>query len=126
MGYSIYFSDEFSIYPPVRIEHRNLLHQVSNSGVDGYSPPTDYGTDWELTKSSSGLHHNGIEKSRDNIEWLQYLLKHFFGPLGYVVQGKVFWSGEDPSDSGLIWIKDSELKSIYIKDMAEKFDWEDV
>ena len=34
----------------------------------------------------------------DYVEWLEYLIEHFFKKRGYVLNGKVSWSGEDKDD----------------------------
>lgn len=47
------------------------------------------------------------EKFYDYIEWIQYMIKNFFEPWGYVLNGQVKWRGEDCSDTGIITIENN-------------------
>lgn len=53
------------------------------------------------------------EKFYNYVEWLEYLIKHFFSPLGYVLEGTVFYDGEDSDDFGKIIVKDNVVKVAY-------------
>ena len=53
------------------------------------------------------------EKFYNYIEWLHYLIKHFFHPLGYVLNGAVTWQGEDGDDCGTICVADNAVKVDY-------------
>lgn len=47
------------------------------------------------------------EKFYNYVEWLEYLIKHFFAPQGYVLNGSVRYQGEDPDDCGTITASDN-------------------
>lgn len=53
------------------------------------------------------------EKFYNYVEWLEYLIEHFFAPLGYVLEGTVFYDGEDSDDFGKIIVKDNVVKVSY-------------
>lgn len=42
-------------------------------------------------------------------EWLLFLLKKFFVPWGYTLNGQVNWNGEDRTDMGVMRIEDNVL-----------------
>ena len=52
------------------------------------------------------------EKFYSYIEWLKYLIKHFFSRWGVVLNGEVEWTGEDIDDIGKIVITDNVLQTI--------------
>lgn len=51
------------------------------------------------------------EKFYDYVGWIQYLIKHFFGPWGYVLNGSVTWEGESKGDMGRIIITDNAVST---------------
>lgn len=56
---------------------------------------------------------DGNEKFYSYIEWLEYLIAHFFAPLGYVLNGTVDWRGEEWGDCGYICVKDNNVNVMY-------------
>lgn len=65
---------------------------------------------WVLNDSGTELEWNGGEKFYNYIEWLKYLVVHFFEPWGIKLNGEVEWSGEDRSDVGKIVVKDNVIE----------------
>ena len=53
------------------------------------------------------------EKFYNYTEWLEYLIEHFFAPSGYVLNGTVFYEGEDSDDFGKIIVTDNVVKVAY-------------
>lgn len=49
------------------------------------------------------------EKFYNYVEWLKYLINHFFERWGVKLNGKIKWSGEEPSDVGIIIVKNNEV-----------------
>lgn len=41
------------------------------------------------------------------LEWLEYLINHFFAPEGYVLNGKLAYMGQRPYDIGMIEVIDN-------------------
>jgi len=66
-----------------------------------------YGEDF---KDESELVWDGGEKFEEYIKWLEYLLKTFFIPWGYTLNGEVEWVGEKSSDLGKIVITNNVIK----------------
>lgn len=65
---------------------------------------------WVPSKDGTAILWNGMEKFYYYIEWMEYLIKHFLKPWGYVLNGEVTWQGEEFEDSGVIRIKDNRIK----------------
>ena len=74
---------------------------------------------WRLDDETT-LSWDGSEKFYNYIEWLQYLIAHFFEPWGIKVNGEVTWQGEDNADIGKIIVKDNEIE-IYNGEVEYKF-----
>ena len=53
---------------------------------------------------------DGNEKFYYYVEWLQYLINHFFEPWGVKLNGEIEWVGEDPTDKGLIRVTNNVIK----------------
>ena len=53
------------------------------------------------------------EKFYNYVEWLEYLIKHFFAPSDYVLNGTVYYEGEDSDDFGKIIVADNVVKVAY-------------
>lgn len=67
---------------------------------------------WVINDNNELVWDEG-EKFYNYIEWLEYLIEHFFSPLGYVLEGTVFYDGEDSDDFGKIIVKDNVVKVAY-------------
>lgn len=48
-------------------------------------------------------------KNYSYVEWLRYVIKNFFIPWGYKLNGCVSWQGEESNDTGNILIIDNEI-----------------
>lgn len=53
------------------------------------------------------LEWDGGEKFYNYVEWLEYMIEHFFKPLNYVLDGEIEWQGEDSSDKGTIVVEEN-------------------
>jgi len=53
---------------------------------------------------------DGGEKFYYYVEWLKYLINHFFEPWGIKLNGEIEWEGEDSSDRGRIIVTDNKVK----------------
>jgi len=67
---------------------------------------------WMLNNDGTELEWDGSEKFYNYIEWLKYLIKHFFEPWGIKLNGEVEWEGEDHDDKGKIIVKDNNVKTL--------------
>ena len=61
---------------------------------------------WTPTADRTGIEWNGFEKFHGYIPWLIYLLENFLVHWGYIVNGEVYWEGENPEDTGVIRVRD--------------------
>jgi hypothetical protein len=78
--------------------------------VDNNKPPrTQPGLwlQWVVGADKQSIEWDGGEKFYSYIEWIEYLIKKIFKPRGYILNGKVYWSGEEGGDLGLIEIVDN-------------------
>ena len=55
------------------------------------------------------------EKFYYYVEWLEYIIKHFLQPWGYVLNGEVEWTGEARNDIGVICVNDNVVETKYGK-----------
>jgi hypothetical protein len=61
---------------------------------------------WILTDNQT-LEWDGGEKFYNYVEWLEYLIKHFFEPWGHIINGQIEWQGEERDDMGIIIVEDN-------------------
>jgi hypothetical protein len=57
---------------------------------------------WTPTDDGKRLVWDGGEKFYHYIEWLEYLISHFFKPWDYELSGEVQWQGAEDDDTGTI------------------------
>lgn len=62
---------------------------------------------WVPKENLKKLIHNGSDNFYYFFEWLEYLIKHFFEPWGYVLNGNVLWRGANFDDMGEIIVRDN-------------------
>ena len=82
--------------------------------VDYNTPPrTQPGLwcQWVPTEDGNFIEWDGGEKFYDYVEWLEYLIKNFLAPKGYVLNGEVQWQGEDTGDVGRIVVTDNVVRT---------------
>ena len=80
--------------------------------MDRFQPPRGmpYGLcDWHPSRDGRAIEWNGREKFSHYVEWLAYLIEHFLKRWGYTLNGEVTWEGEDPTDSGIIVVRDNVI-----------------
>lgn len=66
-----------------------------------------------IINDNGELEWDGGEKFYEYEEWLNYLIIHFFKPLGYVLNGDITWEGEDSDDFGTIHVIDNVVEMHY-------------
>lgn len=62
---------------------------------------------------------NGMEKSYKSDKWIEYLIKHFLEPWGYVLNTEVTWCGEEFPDMGVIRVDYNRVGSMAIEDSRD-------
>jgi hypothetical protein len=65
---------------------------------------------WTVNREGDRLEWDGGEKFYNYVEWLQYLINHFFEKWGVKLNGHINWSGEDRADVGRIVVKDNQIQ----------------
>ena len=66
-----------------------------------------------IIDDNGDLAWDGGEKFYGYVEWLEYLIKCFFEPCGYVLNGEVEFQGEDEDDFGIIKVKENKVDVSY-------------
>ncbi len=64
---------------------------------------------WRISDDGKELEWDGGEKFYNYIEWLRYIIKHFFIPWGVKADGEILWFGEDRSDLGKIKVNNNQV-----------------
>lgn len=64
---------------------------------------------WIPDQNGTAIEWDQGEKFYNYIEWLQFLIQHFLSPWGYLLNGKVQWRGEDPTDRGTIEVQNNDV-----------------
>lgn len=49
------------------------------------------------------------EKFYKYVEWIKYIIDRILAPRGYVLNGEVYWSGEEDYDRGILIVRDNEV-----------------
>lgn len=83
------------------------------SVIDYNSPPSSQPglwLQWVLNEDGTQLKWDGNEKFYGYVEWLKYLINHFFEPWGINLNGEVEWTGEDRNDIGKIVVTNNVVE----------------
>ena len=91
-----------------------------NAAADDNVPPQDVPGLWchWIINERGNLCWSGDEKFYDYEEWLVYLINRFFEPEGYVLNGRILYSGERDDDMGYLFVKDNKVVKVYAWDYA--------
>ena len=134
MGYSTDFSGGLNIEPQLTDEQVSEINDfsserhggnVSHSGFPGFY------CQWVITeykvKKPDGeqttvqiLEWDGGEKFYDYIDWLKYLIKHFFSKWNVLLNGEITWEGEDHDDRGKIVVTNNVVDVYDIDEIIYK------
>ena len=88
---------------------------MDESVVDFNRPPSGQPglwCQWVPNEDGTAIVWDDGEKFYNYVEWLEYLIEHFLKPWGYVLNGSVSYSGEEPDDRGWIHVKDNRVQAI--------------
>ena len=64
---------------------------------------------WVVSLDGKYLEWDGNEKFYDYIEWLDYLITHFFTPKNIFMNGSVMWRGDNFDDMGKITVEHNKI-----------------
>ena len=70
---------------------------------------------WTTDENGTHLMWDGGEKFYNYVEWLKYIINHFFEKWGVKLNGEVYWKGEDGEDMGKIVVKDNWVTVKYAR-----------
>ena len=82
--------------------------------IDHNRPPSTQPSlwlQWVPTEDGMGIEWDGGEKFYNYVEWLEYLIEKILEPRGYIMNGEVYWYGEDREDIGIIKVKDNQVST---------------
>lgn len=108
MGYTTDFDGRFRLNKRLKKAHEKKLKTFCEERHEDGDLPGLY-CQWVPTEEGDAIEWDGHEKFYDYIDWIEYLIKEFIDPWGYVLNGEVEWTGEDPRDIGKIEIKDNKV-----------------
>ncbi len=84
------------------------------SVIDHNTPPVGQPglwCQWVVTEDGRYLQWYGTEKFYNYVEWMRYLIEHFFQPWGCTLNGEIEWQGEKEDDIGAIKVKGNVVTS---------------
>jgi hypothetical protein len=117
---------EFGIEGEFFVDAKGSFGQDKSLDVTDYNNPprTQPGLwcQWIPSEDGKFIQWDGNEKFYEYVAWLEYLIKNFLAPKGYVLNGTVEWQGEDSEDVGRIGVKKNVVKTQQAKLVYE--DWE--
>jgi hypothetical protein len=100
-------------------EYFAIYYSNDDPTVTYYSPPASQPgvfCQWVVFPTGNRLGWDGGEKFYHYIEWLEYLIKHFFTRWDIQLNGEVEWQGERSDDRGVIIVLDNVVHTRKIAD----------
>jgi hypothetical protein len=74
---------------------------------------------WTVDDEGYYLIWDNGEKFYNYVEWLKYLINHFFSKWGVILNGKVQYQGEENGDVGIIVVKNNEVSVLTFQDFLD-------
>lgn len=106
--------DKFGVEGEFYVDGGGYAGQDRESNIIDYnSPPkTQPGLwcQWIPNEDGTEIVWDGGEKFYKYVEWLEYIIKNFLEPEGYVLNGEVYFQGEYYNDNGVIVVEDNKVK----------------
>lgn len=125
MSYPVYYDGEFFIAPALTEPDTALLLAVTSleqnedtrSIFDAIKASPEPDLPWHgdlITVAEGGVSLSPEEgESRPGFGmWLELLIKYFFSPKGYILNGDATWTADDDYDRGSIFIKDNQIEIV--------------
>jgi len=78
---------------------------------------------WSPNDDGTALVWDDGEKFYAYTEWLMYIIDHFLKPWGYTLNGSVTWQGESTGDSGVIYVKNNEVRAVADETIRKEPEW---
>ena len=96
--------------------YSNPFGQMIDISVVKDIPPEEcpgYWCQWIINQDGE-LEWDGGEKFYEYTQWLEFLIKYFFEPEGYILNGSIDFQGEDRDDAGTIYVTDNIVTIEYL------------
>lgn len=93
----------------------NMFGQLVDISVTADSPAKDvpgYWCQW-IINDNNELEWDGGEKFYAYDRWMEFLIKHFFAPEGYILDGAIDFQGEDRDDRGTLYVTNNVVHMEY-------------
>lgn len=116
MGYNTDFTGGFTFNKPISLKMYKTINDFAKERHTPGNGIPGYWCQWIIDEDYNGeeaLVWDGNEKFYDYVKWLEYLIKNFFEPEGYILNGSVEFQGEDFDDFGTIEVKDNAVTRNY-------------
>lgn len=109
MGYSTRILGELEITPPLTTEQVSRLNDFVQERHDEEGFPYYY-CHWFPSDDGKTLSdESDCVSNYHYVDWLKYLIHHFFNPWGCKLNGTVHWEGEENSDMGKIEVHENSI-----------------
>ena len=112
MGYYTWFNGTVKFNKPVTDELADKINEFSELRHEYDKDCPGIWCDW-IIDDNGELAWNEQEKFYEYDEWMKYLIKNFFEPEGYVLNGKIRFTGEEWGDSGYLVVEDNKVSMKY-------------
>jgi len=89
---------------------------VTKDVTDNNAPPEDQPglwCQWSILDDRKTIVWDGGEKFYEYTNWMIYIIEKILQPRGYIVNGEIYWQGEEPDDSGYIRVKNNIVEELY-------------
>jgi hypothetical protein len=125
MLYSVYYQGEISISPPLSENDAAITLAISNQeetdqtraifeaiAASPQSCLPAYRGLFTLSDDRALIIPKGDESRHGLRLCLLLLIEYFFNSSGYVLNGQIFWEGDEFDDRGWIFVKDNQVEAI--------------
>jgi hypothetical protein len=113
MGYTTEFEGSLNIDPPLTAKQQSMLNAFSTERHGGplhvFEGYPGIWCDW-YAPAPDVLAWNGTEKFYHYVDWLNYLINHFFIDWDVKLNGTIDWFGEDHRDRGTITVTNNKVE----------------
>jgi hypothetical protein len=121
MGYTTYFTGAFELSRKLTVTEADTIRAFYDESDPEGAPSS--ACVWTVSEEGDAIESIDEEKMYDWDDWLRYITSKVLEPAGVKANGRVAWHGEDIGDSGVIFVKDNEVRLVNIDEMPEP-DWD--
>lgn len=117
MGYDTYFCGDFQLDKEPNDKIKAWFKAWNDAGRQADRPPKQDGEpenwcDWQLIETTWEISPTD-GKNYGYIEWIEYICENVLKPNGSLLNGEVYWEGDERDDIGKIIIKDNIITILY-------------